>query len=325
MTVDARILRALRNAERHLLASELASEASLSLGELVARIEELRAAGYEIEAQPHLGYRLLETPDRLIADDLTAMLEGTRIGREILVFHETGSTNDVAARFGRDGAAEGVVVFAERQTAGRGRLGRRWESASHKGLWFSILLRPSIPYSEWARLTTWAAVGIARALDRVLPGQHAAVKWPNDIYLGGKKAVGILFENVSAGPASFAVAGIGVNVNHVREDFPEEFAWRATSLREVAGHELDRQTVAVAILKELDALYEAAQSDFNSILAEAEERSCVLGRWIEVNSAAGPISGQAEALEADGSLRIRLPDGRSMNVSGGEVSVVSWR
>jgi BirA family biotin operon repressor/biotin-[acetyl-CoA-carboxylase] ligase len=324
MTVDARILRALRKAEQHLTQSELAGETQTSPAELANRIAELNAAGYEIEFQPHLGYRLISSPDRLIADDLTAMLDGTRIGREILVFHETSSTNDVAARLGRSGSAEGVVVFAERQTAGRGRLGRKWESASHKGLWFSILLRPGIPYSEWARLTTWAAVAIARALERVLPGCHAAVKWPNDIHLNGKKAVGILFENVAAGSSSFAVAGIGVNVNHTQEDFPEEFAWRATSLREVAGHSLDRQQVTVALLQELDRLYDAAQNDFAVILAEAEARSCVLGHWIEVQGVTGKISGQAEALDPDGSLRIRLADGRTMAVSGGEVTVASW-
>ena len=158
----------------------------------------------------------------LNAEALGALLPlARRVGREILVLAETGSTNDVAAQLGRAGAPEGLVVFAERQTAGRGRLGRKWESAAHKGLWFSLLLRPTFALADWARLTTWAAVGIARGLEEALPGFRAAVKWPNDIYLLGKKAVGILCESV-AGPGGYAVVGIGVNVNHTREDFPQE-------------------------------------------------------------------------------------------------------
>ena len=325
MTVDARILHALRNTNRHLAPSEVASLAEITAAELAVRIAGLNAAGYEIELQPHLGYRLIAAPDRLIADDLTAMLSGVRLAREILVFHETGSTNDVAMRLGRNGALEGLVVFAEHQTAGRGRLGRKWQSASHKGLWFSLLLRPSMPYADWARLTTWAAVGIARALERVLRGHKAAIKWPNDVYLGGRKAVGILLESASTGPSGFAVAGIGVNVNHTREDFPEEIAHRATSLREIAGEPLDRQSVAAAILRELDALYWHIDTGFHAIVAEAEHRSCILGHWIEVNGIHGAISGQAEALEPDGSLRIRCSDGRSLVVSGGEVTVTSVR
>jgi BirA family biotin operon repressor/biotin-[acetyl-CoA-carboxylase] ligase len=121
----------------------LARQLKVSRAAVWAHVDELRAIGYDIEAGPHLGYRLLSVPDLLHADDLYSRLGRTRvIGREIQVFEETTSTNDVMARLGRGGVKEGMVVFAEAQSKGRGRLGRRWISPARKGLWFSVLWRP---------------------------------------------------------------------------------------------------------------------------------------------------------------------------------------
>ena len=263
----------------------------------------------------------------LLAETLQARLPAERrVGREIVVLAETGSTNDVAAQLGRAGVAEGLVIFAERQTAGRGRLGRKWESAAHKGLWFSLLLRPAFALADWSRLTTWAAVGIARGIEAALPGCKAEIKWPNDIYLGGKKAVGILCESV-AGPGGYAVVGIGVNVNQTRADFPEELLAKATSLREAAGEQaapLDRHAVAAALLGGLDALYPALEADFAPVVAEAQARSFLVGRRITVHAPLEPdktYEATAEGLEPDGSLRVRCADGATRIVSGGEVSV----
>ncbi len=352
MTPDGRILHALRAAGRALSVSELAAEAKLPPGALEERIDGLRAAGYEIELAPHAGYRLRAIPDRLIADDLAARLGGTsekggplRIAREIVVFEQTASTNDVAARLARAGAAEGVAIFAEQQTAGRGRLGRRWDSAARKGLWFSLLLRPRLAISGWTRLTTWAALGVARGLEEALPGCRAAIKWPNDVYLRGRKVAGILIESVAGRPGGpdqggFAIVGIGVNVNQTAADFSGELAGRATSLRMVAGEEalpLDRQEVAATLLKRLDALYgqldqlnragEDESDRFASWVAEAESRSLLLGKWVEIAAPGAPegsLRGMAEGLEPDGSLRLRDGEGRVFVVSGGEVTVSGW-
>lgn len=270
---------------------------------------------------------MILVPDRLDAETLCALLPAERrIGQRILVLEETSSTNDIGAQLGREGAAEGVVVFAERQNAGRGRLGRKWESDPHLGLWFSLLLRPAFALAAWSRLTTWAAVGIARGLEEALPSCHAAVKWPNDIYVGGKKTVGILCES-AAGPNGYAVVGAGVNVNHTRADFPEELLTKATSLREAAGADaapLDRHAVAAAILRHLDALYPALENDFAAIVAEAEARSLLLGRRITIHGSQETYEATAEALEADGSLRVCCDDGQPRNISGGEVSITGW-
>ncbi len=262
----------------------------------------------------------------LEADAILARLpESRRIGRTILVLEETGSTNDVAAQLGRAGAPEGTAVFAECQTAGRGRLSRRWESQARRGLWFSLLLRPALAQADWARLTTWAAVGVARGLEEALPGCRAAIKWPNDIYLGGKKAVGILCES-AAGPGGYAVVGIGVNVNQTRADFPAELQERATSLRNASGGApLDRHAAAAALLRQLDALYPALEHDFAAVVAEAQARSLLMGRTLTVHTPCETYAALAEALEPDGSLRVRCADGSVRRVAGGEVSITGWQ
>src|SRR5262249_39511895 len=139
MTTDARILSALRRAPHgYVSGADLSQQLGITRAAIWARIEDLRALGYDIAASPHQGYQLLAVPDRLHADDLLALVAGNRIiGRDIRVFEKTDSTNDVVERLSRDGVKEGVAVFAESQTKGRGRLGRQWLSPARKGLWLS--------------------------------------------------------------------------------------------------------------------------------------------------------------------------------------------
>src|SRR4051812_13364599 len=179
MTVDATILRALRSADGEAVGgADLAEQLGVSRAAIWARVEELRSLGYEIDANPHDGYRLRSSPDVLHADDILASLPGTQaIGRDIRVFEETTSTNDVADKLGRDGVKEGVVVLAEKQTKGRGRLGRNWVSLRGKGLWFSVLLRPPLPPQSATRITIASATAMVRAL-RASTGLSCEVKWP---------------------------------------------------------------------------------------------------------------------------------------------------
>lgn len=150
MITDSQILTALRSADHGSVSgAELSQQLGVSRAAIWARIEELRGLGYDIEASPHLGYRLLSAPDLLHADDLISRLGKTKVvGRDIRVFQNTTSTNDVIEKFARDGVKEGMVIFAESQSKGRGRLGRRWISPSQKGLWFSVLLRPDLRPQE---------------------------------------------------------------------------------------------------------------------------------------------------------------------------------
>src|SRR3954452_13598797 len=205
----------------------------------------------------------VEKLDRLIASQLQAALPSAFIGRRIVVVEQTTSTNDAILQIAsQQGAAvstppshgdEGLVLFAEHQTAGRGQRGNRWDSAAGEGLWFSILLRPQIQINESYRLTGWAI----DALSDVIRAEFAldsTIKMPNDVQLRGRKVAGVLVEMRAQRKAPHvAVVGIGVNAN--QSDFPNELQDKATSLAITLGRRVNRQELAIALLRQLERTY----------------------------------------------------------------------
>ena len=235
------------------------------------------------------------------------------------VVAETGSTNSDLLAQGRDHAvAEGRVLFAESQTAGRGRRGDPWVSPPGTNLLFSILLRPGGPIAAWLRLPHLAGIAVCRAIESVLPGLEETpwLKWPNDVFLGEWKVAGILVESrgglrEDGSPAPFAVLGIGLNVNLPPEAFPEDLRSLATSLSGHAGHRLDRNAVAAAFLAEWAALYPAAlePSAFGEPREELRRRSFLTGREVVVFSGNRQIAGTAIDAGPEGELIVEKTDG----------------
>jgi BirA family transcriptional regulator, biotin operon repressor / biotin---[acetyl-CoA-carboxylase] ligase len=194
-------------------------------------------------------------PDGLVAGEMQADLASGVIGREIIALEQTGSTNDAILQIANANSKEGLVVFAEHQTAGRGQRGNRWESAAGKGLWFSILLRPKIDLANSPQLTTWAAEAVSGAIQNEF-FLTPTIKPPNDVQIDGRKVAGVLVEmRAQEKAAHLAIAGIGVNVNQSRKDFPKELQSRAISLAMALGKQVDRQSFAVALLRKLDRTY----------------------------------------------------------------------
>jgi len=197
----------------------------------------------------------VEGLDRLVAAELQANLSGAIIGRKIIVLEQTGSTNDAILRSATPTPKEGLVLFAEHQTAGRGQRGNRWESAAGKGLWLSILLRPRIDVTNSPRLTVWAAEAVSEAIRHEF-SLETTIKLPNDIQIDGRKVAGVLVEMRAQEKAPhLAIAGIGINVNQSLEDFPAALQGRAISLAMAFGQQIDRQRFAVALLRNLDRTY----------------------------------------------------------------------
>ncbi len=324
MSMDVDILRALRRAGGGSVSgAELSQSLGVSRAAIWARVQDLRALGYDIEASPHQGYRMLSTPDLLHADDLLSRLESIRvIGRDIRVFQETTSTNDVIEKLARDGVKEGVVVFAEAQTKGRGRLGRKWISPPGKGLWFSLLLRPALRPEEATRLTIVAATALRRAIANATQ-LRPEIKWPNDILINGKKTAGILTEmHAEPDQVKHLVIGIGVDVNLEAEEFPPELRQIATSLRAETGEAVDRPELACRILKELDAEYERLNAGrFSEVADEWEEHCTTIGRQVSIRLGERQLRGRAEALGEDGALLVRSEHGRLEPVIGGDVTL----
>ena len=193
--------------------------------------------------------------DRLLGKELQADLGSGVIGREIIVLEQTGSTNDAILQVATADSNEGLVLFAEHQTAGRGQRGNRWDSPAGKGLWFSILLRPGIDLASSAQLTAWAAEAISGAIENEFP-LKPTIKPPNDVQIDACKVAGVLVEmRAQKNAPHLAIAGIGVNVNQSREDFPKELQSRAISLAMALGRQVDRQKFAVMLLRKLDRTY----------------------------------------------------------------------
>ncbi len=323
MTTDTKILSALRAHPDGVSGAQLAGQLDISRAAIWARMEELRKVGYDIEASPHFGYKLVDSPDALHADDLLARLGKTRVvGRDIQVFEQTTSTNDVIEKLARDGVKEGAVVFAESQTRGRGRLGRKWISPTRKGLWFSVLLRPSVNPQETTQLTVASATALRRAI-KTVTGLSAEIKWPNDLLLGGKKVEGILTEmSAEVDRVRHIILGIGVDVNQDANEFPAELRGIATSLKIEAGEAISRAGLATEMLRELDADYTRIGAGKFPQLADEWEAGCAtIGKNVSVQMGARLIRGRAEALDDDGALLVRTEHGHLERVIGGDVTL----
>jgi BirA family biotin operon repressor/biotin-[acetyl-CoA-carboxylase] ligase len=238
------------------------------------------------------------------------------VGRRLEYRSALGSTQDLARRVAQAGAPEGTVVLAGRQTAGRGRLGRSFESPTG-GLYLTVVLRPALDHM--LRLPIIAALAVARALERVA-GLRTALKWPNDVLVGGRKVCGILVESdLTAEAVNYVLLGIGVNVNADMSVYPE-IADIATSAAAEAGRQVSREALAAAVLNELEELYLAGQAG-QRVQDEWRTRLETLGRQVRVTCGQITEAGLAEDVDADGSLILLRSDGSRVVIAAGDVTL----
>ena len=239
----------------------------------------------------------------------------------IQYFDEIDSTNTYLKKLAASGAPEGTVVIAKKQSAGRGRLGRSFFSPGEKGIYMSVLLRPSIELEKSVLITSMAAVAVAKAIETV-SGVTAQIKWVNDVFLNRKKACGILTEagiDAEKGALEYAVLGIGINVGSM--EFPEELQSIATSVSNECGAEVSKERLLKELLKELDAWYPTLWT--GSFLEESKRRSVLLGKEILVIdslAAGGSYPAKAVDLNELGNLVIEREGVRSV-LHSGEVSI----
>jgi BirA family biotin operon repressor/biotin-[acetyl-CoA-carboxylase] ligase len=250
--------------------------------------------------------------------DPARVLEGlaTRaLGRPLQIHDAVASTNDVALDLLRSGATHGTTVVADRQTAGRGQRGRAWHSPAGIGLYVSVVLRGARRLETPTLVVAAVGLGLAEALERV-SGARVDVKWPNDLWSGGRKLAGILVESRGYRPERPAlVAGLGVNVNHGDGDFPPDVASVATSLALRTGRRHDRSAVLRAVLEALEPRVDQALAGGASDLEESyRERSLLRGRAVELLEGDRPLRGTVVDLSAKEGLLLRLPGGNVVHV-----------
>ena len=286
-------------------------------------IEALRQEGYEITSAPNRGYRLESAPDRVREGELSGHLAGCLVGSRLLCLDTIDSTNTEAKRQAMAGAPEGLVVLAEEQTGGRGRLGRSFQSPRGCGLYLTALLRPQLPPIEVVDFTAWVAVAVCDGIQAAC-GVRPGIKWPNDLVLNRKKLCGILTElewEAESGEFSCVIIGAGINVSQDEADFGPEVAPIAISLAQALGTAPDRTELAAQVIRSLNALYDDFPAQ-NAAYLECFRRDCLtVGNPIQVISGAGERIGTATGISDDFGLTVRWEDGSTETLTSGEVSV----
>lgn len=251
---------------------------------------------------------------------ITEALTTSYIGRNLVYYTSVRSTNDEAKMLAQQGAPEGTVVVAEVQTAGRGRLGREWLSPSHVNLLLSLIFRPPLAPIQAQRLTMICSLAVADAIHDVAQIE-AQIKWPNDLLLAGRKAGGILTELGLRGTLlDYVVVGLGLNVNLRKEQLPPELRLTATSVAEVLGRPIRREALLCTLLGQLERRYERLKAGEMPV-SEWASRLATLGRWVRVSDAEGAVEGQADAVDEDGALLLRLKDGSQRRILIGDVTL----
>jgi BirA family biotin operon repressor/biotin-[acetyl-CoA-carboxylase] ligase len=296
----------------------LARAAQISAGEVEPALAPYLQAGYPIAFHPQGGISLQEPPDIWSAEEILGRcpaLEEVPAWDPLLLI-ETGSTNAVARDQARKGARAGLVVAAARQTRGRGRLGRSWESPANCGLYVSLLLRPDLAAAESGRLTILSSVAAADAVELV-SALRPQIKWPNDLVVSGRKLGGLLTETEPRGQQIvFAVIGIGINVRHRAEDFSDAVRPLATSLFLATGRLYRRADLLVALLH---AFEERLRQSFDQVREAWAASSLTLGQQVTLTTSRGRRQGQALGLDESGALLLRGDSGEIEVVTAGDM------
>ncbi len=284
------------------------------------KIKLLRQMGYTIDAVPSRGYHLAASPDALLVEEIRSDL-GTRVvGKEVIFLEQTDSTNVRAREQGDGGAPEGTVIIADSQSAGKGRLGRTWESPAGVNLYTSVLLRPVILPRFGTQMTFLSAVAVAAAIEEV-SGLSATVKWPNDVLLGGKKVAGLLNEmNAETERVNYVILGIGVNLNMQPGQFPDDLRYPATSVAIEKGSPVSRLAFARSLFRHLDSFYQAyLEQGVTPVLRAWEELCDVVGKRVSVDCQSQVFRGVVEGLDPDGALLLRTDEGPLEKILAGDV------
>ena len=300
----------------------LAKKFGVSRVAIWKQIQRLKNTGYKIIADQNLGYCLISRPDLLLPQEIHNGLSTDYIGQKIFYFPELESTNIIAkvkASPRVEGINEGTIIIAERQSAGKGRLGRRWFSPLG-GIWLSIILYPQLSPSYIPRITLMTAVAIVKAMERCAQVK-AQIKWPNDILINEKKVCGILTEmSAELDVINWVVVGIGINVNVDHREFPEDIQEKIISLQEFLGKEISRVRLAQILLEEFEKYYERLKRrEFSSILKEWKLYSHTLGRKIKINLGEKIITGEAIDINEEGALILKKEDGELLEIISGTI------
>lgn len=315
------ILRLLRSADGYISGQELCNRFGVSRTAVWKAINQLKEAGYEIEAQQNKGYRLMAAPDLMTEAEIKSLMHTEWVAREVLYFDTIDSTNTKAQELAEKGYQSGTLVVADKQESGKGRRGRSWVSPSGTGIFMTLMIKPDINPNNASMLTLVAALAVAKAITSVT-GEEALIKWPNDIVVNGKKVCGILTEmNAQFDYINHIVVGIGINVHN--ESFPEEISQMASSLMiEAGGKRFHRAQIIAETMSYFEQYYDTflKTQDLSALVREYDELLVNRNKSVRVLDPKEPFDGKAMGITSKGELIVDTWESRKL-VSSGEVSV----
>ncbi|MBD5465343.1 MAG: biotin--[acetyl-CoA-carboxylase] ligase [Lachnospiraceae bacterium] len=319
--MKTKILSLLRERQDYVSGQELCDYFGVSRTAVWKVMNQLKEEGYEIEAVKNKGYKLLNQPDILSANEIAGRLNTKWAGRQLYCLAETDSTNIDAKRLIEEGAPNGTLVIADKQNCGRGRRGRSWSSPGGTAIYMSLALKPSFHPNKASMVTLIMALAVAEGI-REVTGLKAFIKWPNDVVLGKKKVCGILTEmNAELDYIHSVVIGTGINVNE--QEFPAEIQEIATSLFLEKGEKIIRAQLVASVMEHFEEDYEKflvredlseLSKEYNGLLINKDKRVKVLDPKQE-------WEGTARGINDKGELLVEDDEGKVAEVYAGEVSV----
>lgn len=298
------VLQLFTAADDYLSGEQISERLGCTRAAVWKHVNELRRLGYQFDAKPRKGYRLIGRPDILVPEEIKCFNQAKQIGKAIRYVDKTPSTQLLAHEWADDGAEHGSLVIADEQTGGKGRMGRMWHSPPGSGIWMSFVLNPHIPLIHAAHLTLLLSVAITRALKKST-GVEVGIKWPNDLLVAGRKVCGVLTEvRAEADQIHYCVAGIGINVHEYA--MPQELRKIAISLSEVAKRPLHRAEIVATCCMEIEQLLQLYWAKgFSPVKTLWETHACILNQQVTVHSPSGMNTGVAIGLDDSGALRLQ--------------------
>jgi BirA family biotin operon repressor/biotin-[acetyl-CoA-carboxylase] ligase len=316
-----KVLEIIERAKTPISGEAISNELGITRSAVWKHIQELRAMGYDIFSSQKEGYKLTHTSNKLLPYEIHKKLKTQFIGKKIRYLENTPSTIWVGKQMcleGDVGKMHGMVIIAEEQTGGIGRMGRAWVSPSG-GIWITVVLKPRIPIDHIFMITMAGSIAIARAIRKEFD-LGALIKWPNDIFIGNKKVAGLLLElDAEADSVHYCLLSIGIDVNVPLNQFSPALQKDITSISAEVGHEVDRASFLARILKEFESRYLLIESgEYETITREWKSLSCTLEKRVQIRTLKNSFEGEAIDIDEFGALIIRKDNGKLERVISGD-------
>lgn len=315
------ILRLLKETDGFISSQSLCEQFQVSRTAIWKVVEQLKKEGYQIQATRNRGYHLIKSPDILSAAEIGSRLHTKWAGHPLVCYEETDSTNNQAKAAGEKEGSHGTLFVADKQTAGKGRRGRSWDSPSGSNIYMTLLLRPDLEPNQAAMLTQVMGLSVAEAIEG-LYGCPVLIKWPNDVILNDKKVCGILTEmSAEMEAVHYVVIGVGINVG--QETFPEDVGGHAGSLKAATGKTVFRAQLIADVLERFEKHYGTfvEAGDLKGLQSAYANHLVNIGRQALIQEPGNQYEALAEGIDERGRLLVSLPDGTKRAIYAGEVSV----